>query len=326
MASSPNTRASAARKKPRVSIACTNCRTQHLRCDAKMPKCSRCNFLEKQCVYKDLRRTKTSACRSSVLDDVPVAPPSTSTIPLDPTISFPLAAEFTDLQVPASNIEFLQPFNPREPLAATNRLLDSFYSWFFPAHPFILPRPRFESCCQTDPTLMMPLKLAMELIGAHYERRTAETTRRKALEQCISKCVTASVFQVQALMLYALVLEWSGENLDAEKTLLRAKSIALEIGLHKRTFVDEHGLGDGVLGESMRRTWYELYILDSLFAGIRHLPTFELHSVDFDVDLPCEESDYVSLVSHLDHTRCARTDLVDNPSSSLTQRIRQPRI
>lgn len=304
MDSSPSTGSGGVRKKPRVSIACTNCRTQHLRCDAQMPKCSRCTFLEKQCVYKDLRRTKKAACRSSVLDEVAEAIPLTSTITLEPLTTFPLTPGPVALQQSTPNAMLLQPLSQTETLTSTpSRLLDSFYSWFFPAHPFILPRSTFESYCQKDPGAIASLKSAMELIGSHYEHRVLDKSSRLALEQCLSKRLAPSVFQVQALMLYALVLEWSGDCPDAERILSKSKSMALDMDLHRRVFADKHGRGDSVLQESMRRTWYELYILDSLFAGIRHLPTFELHSVDFDVDLPCEESDYISLVSRL---TCAR--------------------
>lgn len=41
---------------PPVPVACTECRTRHLRCDAEMPICNRCQREERQCQYVLSRR------------------------------------------------------------------------------------------------------------------------------------------------------------------------------------------------------------------------------------------------------------------------------
>ncbi|KAH8724984.1 hypothetical protein GQ44DRAFT_799209 [Phaeosphaeriaceae sp. PMI808] len=44
--------------------------------------------------------------------------------------------------------------------------------------------------------------------------------------------------------------------------------------------------------ESMRRTWYELYVLDGCIAAFQRKPSFEMNSVHADVLLPCEDRLY----------------------------------
>lgn len=48
-----------------------------------------------------------------------------------------------------------------------------------------------------------------------------------------------------------------------------------------------------VLEESWRRTWWELYFLDGLLAGIQQRESFKLWSVECTVPLPCEEAEYM---------------------------------
>lgn len=119
----------------------------------------------------------------------------------------------------------------------------------------------------------------------------------------MAKELPHSGFSIQALVLFALALEWTGAMERASETLERAKSSALAMGIHRQSFATEYGRGHPVLEESWRRTWWELYIVDALFAGIRNLPTFSLWTVDYDADLPSEEEGYISAVSVSVHSQ-----------------------
>ena len=92
----------------------------------------------------------------------------------------------------------------------------------------------------------------------------------------------------------------------ARLTLDRAIYMALEIRMNSRTFANMER--DPVLAESWRRTYWSLYITDAMFAGTRRAPSFmsvvefhlhsflltqnRLHTIEANVELPCEESEY----------------------------------
>jgi hypothetical protein len=73
--------------------------------------------------------------------------------------------------------------------------------------------------------------------------------------------------------------------------------IALDLTMFRRRFAVENGEGDAVLEESWRRTWWQVYISDAIFAAIRREAAFPTREVDVSVELPCEEEDYETGVS-----------------------------
>ena len=66
--------------------------------------------------------------------------------------------------------------------------------------------------------------------------------------------------------------------------------------MHKREFVTAF-VGDVVLMESWRRTWWMLYIVDAYYAGTLGTMNLKAFLVEATVDLPCEEDVYESGVS-----------------------------
>lgn len=49
--------------------------------------------------------------------------------------------------------------------------------------------------------------------------------------------------------------------------------------------------------ESWRRTWWQVYITDAIFAAIWREAAFPTRVVDVSVQLPCEEENYEAGVS-----------------------------
>ncbi|KID65270.1 C6 zinc finger domain-containing protein, partial [Metarhizium hybridum] len=174
-----------------------------------------------------------------------------------------------------------------------SKALDSFYASFFKGHPFVLPKARLVNQFDKDPSSVAHVIKAMAFIGALYIPNSASQAYRAAIETAIANHLPRNGFTVQCLLLYAGALEWSGEQDYARSILDKAKSMALDIGLQSRRFARAHSDGCLVLAESWRRTWWELYIIDAIFGGIGHLPTFALWHAEYDADLPCEEMDYI---------------------------------
>jgi hypothetical protein len=83
----------------------------------------------------------------------------------------------------------------------------------------------------------------------------------------------------------------------ALQILVDAQELALEFGMNKREFAFINGNGSELLEESWRRTWWEMYIVDGMIAGVHQKSTFPMKDIPADVGLPCEERDYVSGVS-----------------------------
>ncbi|SPN96549.1 uncharacterized protein DNG_00072 [Cephalotrichum gorgonifer] len=322
------------RTKGRVSIACTICRDQHLRCDAAVPCCSRCRSLNKTCVYTDIRRrrrkriSEESTRTRAVCDDGGL---DLDARHVDPGITEPQQAQ-TDLSsfLPLGGNDFYPLLAGDSDGLQSSRAFDGFYTFFFEAHPFVLPRAELIQQFETDADSVSELLLAITFIGSRYIRERPSDGISRGAEQMLDKGLVPTGFSVQVLMLLALCLEWSGESKKASNSLQRAKTTALAIGLNRRSFAATHGRGNPVLEESWRRTWWELYVVDSLFAGIRHWPTFSLWGVESDVCLPGEEECYVTGNIHPPRTlgeyddRCFEAG--DDSFSSFTYLIDAARI
>lgn len=306
----PARKPSGRRIKRRVAIACTACRGQHLRCDAAMPICSRCRNLDKECIYTDLRETRRRrpGIQNSIFADkqdeivdmvdnmAQAGQPSLSNEPsLTPNrFSTPPSPQsiFT-----ASN-GCLQPAVFADNDFLISRPVDGFYKFFFPSHPFVLPRVHLKQQFESNPDFSGQLFLMITFIGSLYIHDPQSIEYKKQAEDSFDLALSPNGFTVQALLLLSLTLEWAGENERAAAILGRAKNMALEIGMQQQDFACRHGRGEKTLEESWRRTWWELFVADAMFAGIRHLPTFTLWGIDTDVDIPCEEELYVTGVSH----------------------------
>jgi len=100
------------------------------------------------------------------------------------------------------------------------------------------------------------------------------------------------------MLLFAIGLHANGEPERAKEVMQSAVRIALEIGMHRREYASRNGAGCSITEESWRRTWWELYVVDGMIAGVNQSTSSRLFDVASDVGLPCEESDFMTGVSH----------------------------
>lgn len=82
----------------------------------------------------------------------------------------------------------------------------------------------------------------------------------------------------------------------ADELLAKARHQASEIGMDTKVFADTVQMYDPVRAESWRRTWWMLYVSHLNYAVIRQDYTTTLSAATYDVDLPCEDEEYFSLV------------------------------
>lgn len=176
------------------------------------------------------------------------------------------------------------------------RCIEAFFYHFYPAHPFILPRANFLALRKERP--VDALEAAIRYIGSFYVTQAPNVSLRQEAERAVyhGDCPKDG-FRVQAMLILTIGLDGYTYQEKALQILLNAQDIALEIGMNKREFAVINGNGSAILQESWRRTWWEMYVVDGMIAGVHQRSTFRMKELVADVPLPCEEKEYSSGVS-----------------------------
>lgn len=283
----------------RSSLACTQCRSRHLKCDAK-PVCSRCEVDQLQCLYTKSRRggnrrqNASQAARDpsigaqSLIGAVPLSDFEVNAPPLPQTSDHVFNVDTP----PRSQLHIYAEAKERA------KRLELYYENFHIAHPIVLPRSQLEARLKVDPDSIGDLILVLECIGSVYEgKESLDITRQAAHHALIVSSLPSNGFSVQSLLLYALAVHYFDDHVSAEIILSKAIEMALGIELCRQHFAQAHGENDTMLQESWRRTAWFLFNTDAVFAAIRHNPAHTLQNILIDVDLPCEDHEYESGVS-----------------------------
>nr|XP_036574984.1 uncharacterized protein CTRU02_15060 [Colletotrichum truncatum]KAF6781484.1 hypothetical protein CTRU02_15060 [Colletotrichum truncatum] len=178
------------------------------------------------------------------------------------------------------------------------RCLDSFYHHFHASHPFALPKGYLLRI--TRDTNVEPLLAAMRWIGSLFLE--VGPARAGFLDEALrlvqDPTTTRDGFFVQALIILIVGLDGSCDQEKARNLLADAERVALELGMNTREYATQYGRGIPILEESWRRTWWDLFVVDGMVAGVHRQTNFLLFDVPADAGLPCEEHQYLSGVSH----------------------------
>ncbi|KAI8654008.1 Zn(2)-C6 fungal-type domain-containing protein [Fusarium sp. Ph1] len=296
------------------ALACTECRRKHVKCDAGSPQCMRCQTQGLRCRYepsrRGLKRRKLHHFASRSPGDLSTAEAST-----DSTLragrrepeqivwdSANPHSALTDFQPSVDGNEYswsepslgeclLQSVqtagDEAEPVEDDTLLINLFYTNFFRAHPFLVPRALYTS--QNYPPYM---KLAIHLIGCHYSGTICSETMQGMADDALKKAWDRgerNFVLVQALLLFSMILHARCVYDRSRSSLSEAISLALDLNMHRKSFSVANSVGSPVVEESIRRTWWELYITDGFIAALDHKPNFRCNSVKSDMPLPCEE-------------------------------------
>jgi hypothetical protein len=173
--------------------------------------------------------------------------------------------------------------------------MESFFVYFQAAHPFLLPKTFLLERLRTRP--LPHLEAAMRYVGSYFVKSAPIAAIEEEVRLALSRNFVKDGFTVQALLLFAIAMDGSNAQPAALELLIQAQDLALELGMNRREYASIHGEGSPVLEESWRRTWWELYIIDGMIAGVHQASTFRLNTVPANVYLPCEEQEYTSGVS-----------------------------
>ena len=171
-----------------------------------------------------------------------------------------------------------------------DELVNLFYSNFFAAHPILVP-----ICFYHTHPYPEYLRQVVRFIGSHYSSSVSSDTLRMSIDLTgPGRVVEKTSFMVQARLLFAIALHARGEAMDAAGMMQAAVNLAIELRMNLRDFAPAHGNGNPILEESLRRTWWELYVMDGYLAALHKLPSFRSNTVRSEVLLPCEETIYAS--------------------------------
>lgn len=197
--------------------------------------------------------------------------------------------------------------NPNLPVSAQipiqtleEQCLDSFYKNFHASHPFVLPKQYLLQIAKEG--TIEPLLAAIRWVGSLYI--DIESSKASLLDEAYRLIYdpehTKDGFVAQALMILIVGLDGNCQQDKARELLGEVERIALQIDLNTRPFATLNGRGMPVLEESWRRTWWDLFVIDGMVAGVHRVTNFLLFDVPADVALPCEEHQFLSGVSAQD--------------------------
>ncbi|GLB12206.1 hypothetical protein AtubIFM57258_009486 [Aspergillus tubingensis] len=308
-------------------LACLLCRHKHLKCDGKTPVCGRCSATGSECQYTPSRRgykgpSKKRRANPSSPDQLP-ADMSTSfepqyfNVPSDWTLSsnmpmsYAVAAAATTpvpTSLPSSSLPSGSPAltdnsgsshsqtvgvtnSPMTPdsistIAGDGYLIDIFYTYFHPSHPVLPPhRVLYRNHVPAF------LEHVIKFIGTHFTpAANSENYRPTVMSSVMDQ--EGSIEKLQALVLLAIVLHSRNERQKAGECVTTAVNLAFELGLNKRDAAPQLSYGDPVREESLRRTWWELFIIEGMLTALGVQPAFRCNSGPLEVPLPCEERIY----------------------------------
>ncbi|KAH8195752.1 hypothetical protein TruAng_010080 [Truncatella angustata] len=189
----------------------------------------------------------------------------------------------------------LVEINPHKaPQSIPDRCIDSFYFHFYPGHPAVLPKEHLLRMAKGGN--LDHLLAAMRWAGSlYFEVGPARATYfEEAMRLAYAPEVPKDGFLIQAMLILLVALDGSCQQERARELLGDIERIAIEIGLFQRSYATNNGQGNPMLEESWRRTWWDLFVVDGMVAGVHRQTNFLLFDIVADAGLPCEEHQYLS--------------------------------
>lgn len=189
-------------------------------------------------------------------------------------------------------------------ISIPEQCIDAFYFYFYPGHPAVLPKAHIMNLAKERS--VEHLLAAMRWVGSLYipSGPVRATFFEEMMRLLYAPETPIDGFLVQAMVIAIIGLDGCRQNEKARDILSDAERIAIELGLYTRPYATAHGCGNPRLEESWRRTWWDLFVVDGMIAGVHRQTNFLLFDFTADVGLPCEEHEYLSGVGR--HLRAQR--------------------
>jgi hypothetical protein len=267
MADSESLKAGSTRSKAKVraSLACVQCRAQHLKCDSSILGCGRCKKKGIVCSYPKSCRGIRDFKRRRMLAESNL----TKLIPKSVTII--LSGGWS----------------------LKSNAIDLYFTHFHRGHPWLLPQDQIMHRIQTEPFLTATISY----IGSLFSSSIPSDELRNNAYSYVYTVLPSTTYTIQGLLCLSIAA-YGEEKFECFDNLLNmATKIALDLGMQHREFANEES--DSIIRESYRRTYWALYIYGALriIRGKVIDPGLDLFSVITTTELPCEEWEYQSGVS-----------------------------
>ena len=166
------------------------------------------------------------------------------------------------------------------------------------------------------------LEAAMRYVGSLYLSQASTPALCLEAERAVyNMTCPKDGFKVQAMLILAIGLDGYTYQEKALQFLVEAQDIALELGMNRREFAVLNGSGLDALEESWRRTWWELFVVDGMIAGVHQKSSFRLNDIAAEVGLPCEEEQYLNGVSNISRLGYMGLTFTEHTSAALHSRI-----
>ncbi|KAH7071777.1 hypothetical protein FB567DRAFT_538792 [Paraphoma chrysanthemicola] len=274
----------------RISLACVQCRSRHVRCDSTQPPCGRCKRDGKECTYLASRRggldKAALAKRRARLRQEAEAAQQNSQQTGNTTTAL-------EQNIPAISVG-LAPDSQLARQISNERLLGLFFESFWPPYPLVLPLERLRQRMYHRPNHGIDALLpVLYWIGSIYATWVPSEPYYDAALRALGD-LESTPFNVQALLLFAIGQHHCDLRAESRQTLDGAVAMALQLRMNEREFAQAYSEGDAVLAESWRRTYFFLYYVDQELAIVSRTIFFTLLNVPNTVDLPCEDEAYES--------------------------------
>ncbi|KAK9237320.1 hypothetical protein V1525DRAFT_404438, partial [Lipomyces kononenkoae] len=296
-----------------VSAACLACRSRHLKCDAGIPACQRCRQNNRECVYVKSRRgwkaTTTKDSGSAITGT------TKRRIESEDGLSFD---SFSSGQSTSSNMSPTTSSVQNDPVPS---LVDLFYCFFHNSHPIMIPREFYGLLLsssydrETQDIINNLLVPVIHYIGSIYIKGAKRVRYKQAVEKAIfgepaditgpghrqQFIVPTSPISVMAMLLYSIVIHGESQQCMSMFVKDHAVDMALCLNMHDVAFLDsyvDNAYFDrqpvflGVLKESLRRTFWMLFVMDGWMNALHRRPPSALMNVVPTMDLPCEDEEY----------------------------------
>lgn len=253
-----------------------------MKCDGRMPVCTRCSSTGTECEYVQSRRgyrgPKGKQLEQSEKGDAATSNGSDCTFNLLQNLQVPLPSapsSFTD-----DTISIDRGFSNDD---EGTYLIDLYYQFFHAAHPILIPRCIY---LQDHGILPQHLRIVMRAIGCHFTTTDPQPYLTQAKVILDAKAAD-DAFKIQSLLILAIASFARFEREGGGNLLTQAVNIAQKIGLNHANY----GLGEQtLLRESYRRTWWELYTIVGIVSLI--MPFGLKLDIAWNLPLPCHCEEY----------------------------------
>ncbi|KAK3051797.1 hypothetical protein LTR09_007097 [Extremus antarcticus] len=163
-------------------------------------------------------------------------------------------------------------------------LIELYFAKFHHAHPILVPKLTYCSLPLPN-SLRAVIRFIGSILAGNMESEQYKLEAMYALKQDL----TWTPYRVQGLLLFSIALHSINEQAQAQTYLSNAVDLANVLGMNRYSFAAQHGEGNPMLEESFRRTWWELFFIDGMFAALQQRSWFRCNTVELKAGLPCED-------------------------------------